>query len=244
LLGHLKIVTESFPELKIMVLLPIPRYVTGKCCDSSDHITNFDDSSYVAEISDGLERVEELVTGWLQTLPNTGLTVDFRAGTDESGCQLPDQTAGSDSIWDLADPVHPMAALYNSLASAFLLLQWQISARIQREAAAVNGQGSTAWWSARRQAKCDHKAGIWASYRIHRGQTEEAARAVTEAPRTPFVPGAAGLGAQCGRGAGAAASAASAATAADRASGPLESSNFSRLVKKKYIILVMSVWHV
>jgi hypothetical protein len=118
LLGHLKIVTESFPELKIMVLLPIPRYVTGKCCDSSDHITNFDDSSYVAEISDGLERVEEMVAGWLQTLPNTGLTVDFRAGTDEPGCQLPDLTAGGDSIWDLADPVHPVSALYNSLAAA------------------------------------------------------------------------------------------------------------------------------
>jgi hypothetical protein len=118
LLGHLKIVTESFPELKIMVLLPIPRYVSGKCCDNADHITNCDDSAFVAEISDGLERVEELVTGWLQTLPNTGLTEDFRAGTDEPGCQLPDQTAGGDSIWNLADPVHPVAALYNSLAAA------------------------------------------------------------------------------------------------------------------------------
>jgi hypothetical protein len=40
------------------------------------------------------------------------------------------------------------------------------------------------------------------------------------------MPEAAGLGAQCGQGAGAA------ATAVGRASGPLESSNLSRLVKK------------
>jgi hypothetical protein len=69
LLGHLKIVTASFPDLKIMVLLPIPRYVSSKCCDSADPITNFDDPAYVAELSDGLERVEELVTGWLQYRP-------------------------------------------------------------------------------------------------------------------------------------------------------------------------------
>jgi hypothetical protein len=119
-LSRLKIVTTAYPELKIMVLVQIPRYVSGKCCDNVNHVTNFGEPAYVAEFSEGLERVEELVTGWLQSLPTTGLTVDFRAGTDEPGGHLPDLTAGGVSVWNLADPVHPMAALYSNLAAAIV----------------------------------------------------------------------------------------------------------------------------
>jgi hypothetical protein len=119
-LNRLKIVTTANPELKIIVLLPIPLYMAGKCCDNMNHVTNFDEPAYVADFSEGLERVEELVTGWLQSLPTTGVTVDFRAGADEPGVHLPDLTADGVSVWNLADPVHPTAALYSNLAAAIV----------------------------------------------------------------------------------------------------------------------------
>jgi hypothetical protein len=119
-LNRLKTVTTANPELKIIALLPIPRYMAGKCCDDMNHVTNFDEPAYVADFSEGLERVEELVTGWLQSLPTTGVTVDFRAGADEPGVHLPDLNAGGASVWSPADPVHPTGALYSNLAAAIV----------------------------------------------------------------------------------------------------------------------------
>jgi hypothetical protein len=78
-------VTNSFPDTKMLAVLPIPRYITGKCCDNENHVANFDDPGFVADISDGLEKVEDLLTGWLQSLPVVGMVIDFRAGTDEPG---------------------------------------------------------------------------------------------------------------------------------------------------------------
>jgi hypothetical protein len=78
-LSHLKVVTNSFPETKILTVLPIPRYVTGKCCDHDNHVSNFADPGFLADISDGLWKVEDLLTGWLQSLPVVGMIIDFRA---------------------------------------------------------------------------------------------------------------------------------------------------------------------
>jgi hypothetical protein len=115
-LSHFKVVTNSFPETKILTVLPIPRYVTGKCCDNENHVSNFADPGFLADISDGLEKAEELLTGWLQSLPVVGMIIDFRAGTDEPGADLPYLTTSGDSVWQASDPVHPSASLYSSLA--------------------------------------------------------------------------------------------------------------------------------
>jgi hypothetical protein len=105
-LSHLKMVTNSFPDTKMLVVLPIPRYVAGKCCDHENHVANFDDPGFVADIPDGLEKVEDLLTGWLQSLPVVGMVIDFRAGTDEPGAAFPDLTTSGENIWQASDPVH------------------------------------------------------------------------------------------------------------------------------------------
>jgi hypothetical protein len=93
---------------------PIPWYVLSKCCECGEHITNFSDPGYIADISEGLEMVDEMITRWLQSIPTPSMVVDYRAGTDEPDLPLPDLCTGGMSVWQLADPVHATPELYVS----------------------------------------------------------------------------------------------------------------------------------
>jgi hypothetical protein len=115
-INHLKMVTEILPDAKVAVLAPIPRYVAHKCCENPEHITNFMDISYHSDISEGLDKVEDLLTAWIHTLPNEGLLIDYRAGVDNGSVPAADMTVGGDSIWE-DDPVHPAPPLYNKLVA-------------------------------------------------------------------------------------------------------------------------------
>jgi hypothetical protein len=64
-LQYFKPVLNTFPETKLVVVAPLPRYLHRKCCESPDHISNFSESSYLSEISDELEKVDDLLTAWL-----------------------------------------------------------------------------------------------------------------------------------------------------------------------------------
>jgi hypothetical protein len=79
---------------------------------------NFSDPGYITDISEGLEMVDELITGWLQSIPTPSMVVDYRAGTDEPDLPLPDLCTSGMSVWQLADPVHAAPELYARLAQA------------------------------------------------------------------------------------------------------------------------------
>jgi hypothetical protein len=36
---------------RLIVMVPIPRYVTARCCDDPEHITNFEQESYVCDLT-------------------------------------------------------------------------------------------------------------------------------------------------------------------------------------------------
>jgi hypothetical protein len=109
-LGHLKKITENCPDNKIILMVPIPRYVHAKCCNQLDHITNFGDPDF-QEIPAEIEKVSDLLTAWLQSGPAPGLLVDFRATTDAPDVGLADLTVDRQSIWQPQDPVYPTQAL-------------------------------------------------------------------------------------------------------------------------------------
>jgi hypothetical protein len=116
-MGHLKKITESCPDSKIILMVPIPRYVYAKCCNQLDHITNFVDPDF-QKITAEIEKVSDMLTAWLQSGPAPGLLVDFRAATDAPDVGLADLTVDSQSIWQPQDPVHPTQALYARLAES------------------------------------------------------------------------------------------------------------------------------
>jgi hypothetical protein len=90
---------EAFPDIKLIVLAPIPRYVTEKCCTNPEHIKNFPDPGYYDEISASLERVDDLLTAWLQAIPTPSLLIDYRSGTDEPDLPAADLTVGGSPVW-------------------------------------------------------------------------------------------------------------------------------------------------
>jgi hypothetical protein len=64
-LGQLKKITDSWPDNKLILMVPIPRYVHQKCCNQRDHITNFGDPDF-QEVPAEIEKVSDLLTAWLQ----------------------------------------------------------------------------------------------------------------------------------------------------------------------------------
>jgi hypothetical protein len=51
---------ETMPRL--ILIVPIPRYVTSRCCDDPDHINNFEHESYVSDIDRETNNAEYLLT--------------------------------------------------------------------------------------------------------------------------------------------------------------------------------------
>jgi hypothetical protein len=117
-LQSLKKITDGFPDAKLIILSPMPRYVSTKYCDAADHVTNFADPNYADNISAALERVDELLTAWLQAQPNISLLVDYRSGTDEPEANLHDLTVDGVLVLGVDDPVHAIPQLYWKLAEA------------------------------------------------------------------------------------------------------------------------------
>jgi hypothetical protein len=117
-LQSLSKLVEAIPELKLIVLAPIPRYVTEKCCNHPEHVKNFSDPGYYDEISASLERVDDLLTAWLQAIPVPSLLIDYRSGTDEPDLPVTDLTVGGSPVWQPGDPVHASQRLYSKVAEA------------------------------------------------------------------------------------------------------------------------------
>jgi hypothetical protein len=115
-LKNLSKILDSFPELKILAMLPIPRYVSEKCCSDPEHITNFGSATYLEEISDELEGIDDLVRGWAQSRSCAAAdTIDYRMVLDEPAADLGKQSLDGSHIW-ADDPVHAVQAVYTAVS--------------------------------------------------------------------------------------------------------------------------------
>jgi hypothetical protein len=77
--GHLSTITSQMCSIKlrlcdpiievikkshVILLSPIPRYITTRCCGDKSHLQNFESRSLPREITNGLEMICELLQGW------------------------------------------------------------------------------------------------------------------------------------------------------------------------------------
>jgi hypothetical protein len=109
---------DSCTDCKLLLLVPIPRYIAASCCDNPEHVTNRSDSDFAAEISGELERVEELLDAWAQSWSAPAMVMSYRAVTDDPEATLADLTVSATLLWLEADPVHAAPELYAALAAA------------------------------------------------------------------------------------------------------------------------------
>jgi hypothetical protein len=120
-LKNLTAVSEAVPDLKLLALLPLPRYVTEKCCLDPDHIINFGTDSYLGDISEELEVIGDLVRDWAHNKHNAAAAVvDYRTVLDDASADLDGQKIDGSALWAADDPVHGIPALYAAIGLCIL----------------------------------------------------------------------------------------------------------------------------
>jgi hypothetical protein len=95
---------------RIIVVAPMPRYVSGRCCNEDSHMTNW-------------ESFKQSVDSKLLGVANTIKTRLFAEGWRRFRVVSPlnsFQGLSFDDVWDV-DPVHPKKLAYSQLASSVLL---------------------------------------------------------------------------------------------------------------------------
>ena len=103
----------------LLLIGPLPRYVVGKCCDSTTHITNFDQEDYVGNIRDMVKEVGKQ----LRNLCHTKRVKDVKILNPAvlmgiSGSPAP----STDTMYELwgHDPVHPKVQAYKLMADRII----------------------------------------------------------------------------------------------------------------------------
>jgi hypothetical protein len=109
-------------EPRLILIVPVPRYVTTRCCSDPAHITNFEQETYVTDIDRETDTAEDLLTAWGQTHSCRSDIVHFRAVADDAEGNLPDLQVGGQSFWRQDDPVHCTEAFYAGLARLLLAM--------------------------------------------------------------------------------------------------------------------------
>jgi hypothetical protein len=102
---------------KLICITPLPRYVTEKCCDSPDHIQNFSGNDFFSDINQNSDEVEELISGWAQSINSRSEVLNFRMVADDPEQELPDLTVHGVQMWAPGDPVHGSGSYYREMAT-------------------------------------------------------------------------------------------------------------------------------
>ena len=106
-------------EATVMLLGPLPRYVTDRCCDDQSHITNLGTEDMETE----LQRAEDnaaAAVGSALSGDNVHLFVYHDLfGSDKDLTDM--YTADGNSIWRPDDPVHLTSAAYEELGAAMIM---------------------------------------------------------------------------------------------------------------------------
>jgi hypothetical protein len=122
ILGNCSSMFEPDLKPKLVILVPIPHCVTGKCCDSAQHITNIADPEYIAEMDATIEMLEDLLTAWGQSVMDRADIFHFRTVTDDPDDATVSLMVRGETIWSTDDPVHANPVLYKALAADILNL--------------------------------------------------------------------------------------------------------------------------
>jgi hypothetical protein len=119
-LSGLKFIFEEHPENKIICIMPIPRYLTGKCCGADGHITNFAEQNFDADLQLDLEMVEDMLMAWLQSHKGSSALIHYRSIADTPEAPLKELCVEGEAMWQTGDPVHCTNVTYTVLTKAVM----------------------------------------------------------------------------------------------------------------------------
>ena len=106
-------------EAKVLFVVPFPRYLSGKCCESDSHLTNFGSQEIIVETC----RVMEIVSSLIEDLGNDkygtyNVTDQFGIDRDLSSMCC----AAGEPVWSVTDSVHMSPAAYSEVAATLVAI--------------------------------------------------------------------------------------------------------------------------
>jgi hypothetical protein len=109
----LKLLVSYCGGRTVLILCPVPRYVTFRCCDDPGHCTNFDDPAYIATLISDLARVQAAI---MKAIPEATAvdTLETLGGQGNKNMEFKVEVVKS--CWS-QDPVHANLHAYFKLAS-------------------------------------------------------------------------------------------------------------------------------
>jgi hypothetical protein len=106
---------------QVTLISPIPRFVTGKCCDDNNHVENYDSDDFETEIINGLEQQKRLLELWASEHHLNYKIIDATELVDPVEPILRNRVTRSGiPLWSTWDPVHLVEEAYEELAYAIL----------------------------------------------------------------------------------------------------------------------------
>jgi hypothetical protein len=105
----------------VTLISPIPRYITGKCCDDNSHVENYDSDEFETEIINGLDQQKRLLDIWAAEHQMCYRIVDATELAEPVEPILRNRvTRTGIPLWSMWDPVHLAEEAYGELAYAIL----------------------------------------------------------------------------------------------------------------------------
>jgi hypothetical protein len=112
----LKELVEVSGAAKVIVMLPVPRYVNEGCCNNTSHVSNINSPGYHEMLGSANHVIKSIVEEEMEGCSKQPLCLNPLAGFGNSSlteCKPSD----SRSIWMGGDPVHLSAAAYSAIAA-------------------------------------------------------------------------------------------------------------------------------
>jgi hypothetical protein len=114
-LSKLKNIFDAAPDSKIILVSPLPRYITDKCCDNDSHIANFGDADYTHDISDELRGIDSMLEATVASLPGPATVLSYIQCADDPAADLHLLSLDGEPLWGAADSVRGSPALYSAM---------------------------------------------------------------------------------------------------------------------------------
>jgi hypothetical protein len=107
---------------KVIIMLPLPRYVLAACCNNRKHVVNLDEDDYESILTAAAHVVRSLMEEELEE--SSRQPVFFNPVAAFSGEDLRSMAADGSCVWQTDDPVHLTEAAYDAVGVSLLEL-WQ-----------------------------------------------------------------------------------------------------------------------
>ena len=111
LYNAIKPILQGAGQLPMIILTPMPRYITQRCCDNVEHVTNFGQQDYYNGIKEGLDEIR-------RNFKNFAFSDNVR----RIRVLNPTHTFAAtpvEEVWP-EDPVHPCKEIYDKIAEMVL----------------------------------------------------------------------------------------------------------------------------